>query len=155
MSSVLTSLYGTTQGRIQPVNSTPVLEDNVFCLGSDVPGVLAQFKLGDGLLLEQTADVTGIVLIRFRAKITARDSAIVGALDLDEPSVDHSSVYATIDPFFNDAATWQFSWGVNATTHGYRNLRSGQTLDLRDGTIDVSQLTGNQALRFRLKLVQV
>lgn len=118
---------GVTQLRIQPTGAAPGLGSYVFCFGSDLPGVFVQANLNDGVELSQTADVTGIALVRFRAVLRPPSTAPVGG-------------------------RWVFEWRVNATTYGSRELKAGRVLSIADGAIDTSQLSGNQTIKFRLRV---
>lgn len=138
MTTAFDALLGTTQGRIQPASVVPPLGDYVFCLGSDVAGVVRRVVSGDGVTLTQTADVTGLVLVRFRA-LARPPSAL--------PAAYRDTADGTLGV---GALRWVFSWGVNALVQGRRTLMPGRSLDLSDGAIDVSQLLGNQTLKFAL-----
>ena len=124
---------GVRNGRIEPTDwvppgSTWVPPDNwVMCLGSAV-GVAYDFNLDDEIVLSQTADVTGMNLMYFRARLTPPASVPAGV-------------------------KWVFTWGVGAAVHGQRELVPGRTRELTASVIDVSQLSGDQELRFTLKAV--
>lgn len=144
MSTALSRLYGSEQGRITPAFLSKIAGDFVFVLGSDRPGVVQRFVQDDQIILEQTADITGVKLVRFRAQIRAPSSI---------PSVGISTTGgAGLFPEISVAPSWTFSWGVGTDVHGSRLLEVGKTYVMNDGAIDVSQLTGNQALRFTLKV---
>lgn len=143
MASTFERLSTETQGRVKPAHAAPLLGNYVFVLGSDVPGDVQRFSVGDQVVLEQTADVTGLKLIRFRARVRGPVSVPTTGYDLD--------VIGSV-PLVPVTVRWLFQWGVGADVHGTRELLPGRTIVVNDGAIDVSQLAGNQALRFVLKL---
>ena len=128
MSTAFTRLLGTTQGRIKPANASAVQGDYVAVLGSDVPGVVATFNLNDGVLLAQTADLTGIDFIRINATVRPPASMPAGV-------------------------KWQLQWGLGGAINGQRDIPPGRTTTIRDAVISTHLYTGNQAIRIRLKLV--
>jgi hypothetical protein len=99
----------------------------VVCLGFDEPGHAYELNVGDEIRLYQTADVSGLRCVTFQARLRPPPSVPAGA-------------------------RWAFVWGVGATEHGRRVLAPGRTRDMVAGAIDVSQLTGDQELRFTLKV---
>lgn len=141
MSSPFDRLLGVTQGRIRPTGVVPGLGEFVWCLGSDVPGDTHWLAAGDRVSLSQTADVTGLVLVRFRFQVRP-------------PEAMPSSYLNTVNgAVVQGSPRWVFSWGVDAVVHGRREVPHGRRLDVRDGAIDVGSLMGNQELRFTLQLV--
>lgn len=139
--SPLARRLGVTAGRIMPSAVPAVLGSYVFVLGSDLPGDFEKIVSGDSLVLSQTADITGLKFVRFRARVRAQaDAPPYYYVDDADGSEGSSSL------------TWQFWWGIGATRHGERTLTPGRTLDLRDGAIDVSQLSGNQTFKFVLEV---
>lgn len=157
MTSAFEYLSTEEQGRVRPVGAPPVLEDFVFVLGSDRAGDVQRFAIGDKVVLEQTADVTGLKLVRFRA--TVRGPAVMPAIayDLDAalstPGTPNTAATDEAAAQVAAAPKWYLTWGVGNAVHGTRELLPGRTLTINDGAIDVSQVTGDQALRFTLKLV--
>ncbi len=144
MASVFERLSTETQGRLAPAFAPPLLESYAFVLGSDRPGDVARLRIGaEQVVLAQTADVTGLKLLRFRAY--ARGPARMPETGFD---LDHVGAF----PDVAVAPRWLFQWGVGGAIHGTRTLLPGRSLVIHDGAIDVSQLTGSQTVRFYLKL---
>lgn len=144
MASAFERLSTETQGRIVPAYAPAGLGAHAFVLGSDAPGDVQRLSLGDQVMLTQTADITGVKLVRFRARLRPPASLPVEGLDLDQ---------AGAVPSVAVAPRWVFDWGVGLVVHGARELAPGRTLFVNDGAVDVSQLSGPQTLRFRLRLV--
>jgi len=116
--------YGTRQGRIVPLGMTPVGSYS-FVLGSDREGTVNYLNTGDKVVLSQTADCTGLKLVRFVARLRA--------------------------PAARAGHKWTFTWGVDGIVRGYRHLLPGRTVDMQDGVIDLSQLApGNHVLELAL-----
>lgn len=143
MSTAFNRRVGELQGRIAPVGAVPVIGAFVFCFGADVPGDVRRLAIGDQYRLEQSADVTALALVRFRCRV--RGPASMPTLGLDLTQVG-SVPEVAVAPF------WVFEWGVGAAVQGARVLAPGRVLTVNDGAVDVSQLTGVQALHFTLRL---
>ena len=119
---------GETQGRVEPVGANALDGSFVFALGSDVSGSKYPINLGDSVRVEQTADVTGIKLIRFQAILRPPASLPAGT-------------------------RWIAEWGVGHIVHGRRELPATEPVHLRDGAINVSAMSGNKTIFFRLRFV--
>lgn len=143
MASAFERLSTETQGRLAPIFAPPVLGEHLFVLGSDAPGDVQRLALGDQVVLEQACDVTGLKLVRFRARLRPPAALPAVGYDLDQVGA---------VPEVPVAPRWLFKWGVGAAVHGVRELRPGRVLAVNDGAIDVSQLSGTQTLRFYLQL---
>jgi len=150
---VLTRRFGVTQGRIAPTGVTPELGAFVFCLGSDLAGDVQQIVDADSIEVTQTADVTGIKLVRFTAHV--RPPALLTG---DTVQPDGGIVRACRDTadgnMVSGVVYWVFSWAINAVRYR-RTLYPGRTLIIRDGAVDVSQLVGNQTIKYRLETAVV
>jgi hypothetical protein len=121
-------LPGIRNGRIAPAGYAPAAGTYAFCLGSDVDGEEWQYAIGDGVMVSQDADVTGLSLVRFAARIRG-------------PSTEPPSGRA-----------WVFSWSVGGVVQGSRTLEVGRTVSISDGAFDVSQLAGVQTFSFSLEV---
>lgn len=139
--NAFTRRIGIASGRIQPTGAAAVLGTHVFCFGSDVAGDVQKIVTGDGMMIVQTADVTGLKLVRFRAKMRPPSGLPAQYLDTADGT------------FHTGSLRWFFKWGINLTTHGQREIKPGRLLDIQDGAIDVSQLVGNQDIKFILQAV--
>lgn len=137
MSTPFTRRMGVTQGRIQPTGVLPGIGDYVYCLGSDLRGDVQRVKDGDSVTLSQTSDVTGVALLRFRFR--ARPAAPPTTYLDDADGTTH-----------NGTAFFRLSWGVGSDEQGSRSLVHGRPLDVSDGCIDLSQVTGDQTIWFKL-----
>jgi hypothetical protein len=120
-------LLGTSQGRLQTTGFTP---DGTFAfvLGSDAPSVRELLNIGDKVELSQTVDVTGTKYIRF---------AYRGRPPASLPG----------------GAAWKFSLLVAGVERMFALLPPGRTRDRADLSANVSKLTGNQSVVFRLEVV--
>lgn len=79
MADLLSSQLGVTQGRIAPTGWNVPDGTYVLCLGSDLPGVFEEVADGQGIQVEQTADIGTAStdpnsFIRFRARIRGPES---------------------------------------------------------------------------------
>lgn len=129
MSTAFDRLQGITQGRLSPpAQANPVSGQAVFVLGSDTSGVYFPLNLGDYAQVQQTADTTGLKLIRFQAVLRS---------PTDVP----------------EGTRWALEWGLESTVQGRRILSPGQSLHLRDGAINVTTLEGDQTFFFRLRFI--
>lgn len=148
---VLNRRFGVTQGRIAPSGAVPELGAFVFCLGSDLPGDVQQIVDADSVTVQQVGDVTGIKLVKFVARVRA--SALLPG---DSLLPDGGVVRACRDTATGNMTTctfyWVFSWAINATKFS-RTLYPGRLLVMRDGAVDVSQLVGNQTIKYSLAAV--
>lgn len=129
MSTAFDRLLGSRSGRIAPANVEAPLGSYVFCLGSDEPGDFVALKHLDGIHVQQTGDLTGIKLVRFRVIVRA-------------PTAIPAGTY------------WVLLWGlVGVGQTAYRRIQAGRTLDLTDCAIPCEAYTGNQTIRVQLRLV--
>lgn len=125
MPTAFDRLLGETQGRIAPVNANPPAGEFVFALGSDTRGASFPLNVGDYARVEQTADVTGLKLIRFQAILRPPETVPTGT-------------------------RWVFEWGLGSTAQGRREFSLGETLRIADGAVNVASLVGDQTIFFRL-----
>lgn len=161
MSTGFDRLFGVTQGRIKPSQAPypaalgavdPTTEhgvarlgDYVFCLGSDLPGDVREVCDGDTLTVTQTADLTGIILIRFQAKLRPPATSPTHYVDTATGLVGPGG--GSPPPL-----RWLFQWGVDLSFKGQRLINPAipRVVTLLDGAIDVSQITGVHDINFRL-----
>jgi hypothetical protein len=121
---------GTTQGRLMPQGFTPPEGTFAFVLGRDLPGLAQKLALGDFVEVKQTADFGGSKLVRFRSRV--------------RPPV-------TMPAGFG----WKASLRIDGTERTSTMLTPGRTRDRFDLAANVSKLSGNHELAFRLELVAV
>lgn len=119
-------LYGTRQGRVAPSAWAPAAGSYAYVLGSDAVGVRVRLAAGDYHQIAQTGDVTAVNFVRFAARL--RGVILPAGL------------------------TWRFSIRVDGTETAARVLEAGRTVDLADVAANVSKLSGDHALAFRLAL---
>ena len=129
MANAWTREPGITQGRIEPTGFVPPEGDFVFVLGRDVPGRLENLEVGDFVEIKQSADFGADVnFVRFRGRIR-------GAVTM--PS----------------GRSWKVSVLVNGVEQTARIIEPGRTKELIDMCVNVSKLTGDNELKFRLELI--
>lgn len=95
-------------------------------LGSDVPGLAQRFKRDDGIDLFQTGDVTGTTTMPFRGYVRAPKTLPAGTV-------------------------WVFEWLVDGVVRGDRQIVAGLDFPITGSPIDVSDLSGDVELLFRLR----
>ena len=121
---------GTTQGRIAPQGYVPPSGTYVFVLGSDLPGLMQRLAVGDHVEVTQTASFGDINLARLRARM--RPPAAVPA-----------------------GVAWKASLRIDGLERASTLLEPGRTRDRIDLAANVSKLSGDHELGFRLELVAV
>ena len=121
---------GTTQGRISPVGFAPPQGEFVFVLGRDLPGLRQKLDVGDFVEVRQTADFGDAKLVRFRSRMRPPESIPAGL-------------------------AWKASLRVDGAERASALLAPGRTRDRVDLAANVSKLTGDHELAFRLELVAV
>lgn len=121
---------GTTQGRIQPSGFAPPQGTFVFVLGRDLPGLKQKLEIGDFVEVRQTADFGDAKLVRLRARM--RPPAEVPA-----------------------GVAWKASLRIDGAERASQLLVHGRTRDRVDLAANVSKLSGDHELAFRLDLVAV
>ena len=120
---------GTTQGRIAPQGYVPPSGTYVFVLGSDLPGLKQKLAVGDHVEVTQTAGFGDINLARLRARM--RPAAVPAGV------------------------AWKVSLCIDGVERASTQLDPGRTRDRIDLAANVSKLTGDHELGFRLELVAV
>ena len=121
---------GTTQGRIAPQGHVPPSSTYAFVLGSDLPGLMQKLAVGDHLEVTQTASFGDINLARLRARM--RPPAALPA-----------------------GVAWKASLRIDGLERASTLLEPGRTRDRIDLAANVSKLSGDHELGFRLELVAV
>ncbi len=121
---------GGTQGRIQPSGFTPPEGTFAFVLGRDLPGLGQKLNLGDFVEVKQTADFGDATLVRLRARLRPPDSVPAGV-------------------------AWRASLRIDGVARASALLEPGRTRDRLDLAANVSKLSGNHELGFRLEVVAV
>ena len=121
---------GTTQGRIAPEAFTPPEGTFAFVLGRDLPGLAQRLNVGDFVEVKQTADFGDAKIVRFRARMRPPASVPAGA-------------------------GWRASIHIDGAERAGALLVPGRTRDRVDLAANVSKLSGNHELAFRLALVAV
>lgn len=121
---------GTTQGRIAPRGFTPPEGTFAFVLGRDLPGLTQKLAVGDFVEAKQTADFGDAKLVRLRARM--------------RPPLQVASGVA-----------WRASLRIDGSERASALLLPGRARDRVDLAANVSKLTGNHELAFRLALVAV
>jgi phage tail-like protein len=125
--SAFTRALGSTQGRIAPRGFVPPEGEFAFVLGSDLPGVTQRLAVGDFAEVMQTADFGGANFVRFCTR-------------LRPPAAMPAGVF------------WKASVRVDGVERTSMPLVPSRTRDRLDLAADVSKLTGNHELAFRLEL---
>jgi hypothetical protein len=121
---------GTTQGRIAPAAFTPPEGTFAFVLGRDLPGLAQKLNVGDFVEVKQTADFGDAKIVRFRARMRPP-----------------ASLPANVG--------WRASIRIDGGERASTLLVPGRTRDRVDLAANVSKLSGNHELAFRLALVAV
>lgn len=121
---------GTTQGRIAPSAFTPPEGVFAFVLGRDLPGLTQKLNVGDYVEVKQTADFGDTKVVRFRARMRPPESVPPGV-------------------------AWRASLRVDGSDRASTLLVPGRTRDRVDLAANVSKLSGNHELAFRLAVVSV
>lgn len=116
---------GTSQGRIKPRGWPAVDGDYVFVLGQDVAGVYEKLAAGDHVDLAQTADLTGINIVRFAAHVR---------------------------PSSQSTAVWHFALLIDGALAVFQSIVAGRERTRVDIGWDVAHLTGSHTIAFRLEL---
>jgi hypothetical protein len=121
---------GTTQGRIAPAGFVPPEGTRAFVLGRDLPGLTQTFEVGDFVEVKQTADFGDAKLVRFRARMRPPASVPAGV-------------------------GWRASLRIDGDERAAALLVPGRARDRVDLAANVSKLSGNHELAFRLEVVAV
>ncbi len=121
---------GTTQGRIAPAAFTPPEGVLAFVLGRDLPGLAQKLSLGDFVEVKQVADFGDAKIVRFRARMRPPDVVPAGV-------------------------GWRASLRIDGSERASALLVPGRSRDRVDLAANVSKLTGNHELAFRLALEAV
>jgi len=119
---------GTTQGRIAPRDFVPPEGDFVFVLGRDVRGFTARFAIGDYVEVKQAANFGDAKLLRFCARL--RPPATVPA-----------------------SVAWKATLRIDGSDRASTRLTPGWIRYRVDLAANISKLTGDHELCFRLELV--
>jgi hypothetical protein len=119
---------GETQGRIEPSGFTPPEGTFAFVLGRDLPGLMQMLEIGDFVEVSQNADFGDANLVRVRARMRPPASAPSGV-------------------------AWKAALRVDGIERASSLLEPGRMRDRVDLAANVSKLSGNHALAFRLELV--
>ena len=105
-----------------------LLGPGVFVLGDDQPGRTFEFEHGDHVEVTQVVDLTGVTLVRTSMRVRTPKRMPPG-----------------------------FSWEVSIVVDGVKDagvtLRAGSERTLDDLAANVSKLTGQHTVGFRLELV--
>jgi hypothetical protein len=118
---------GTAQGRAAPEFFVPPEGTYAFALGRDLPGLSQKLNPGDFVEVSQTADFGSTNLVRFRGRLRPPASVPTGF-------------------------AWKASLRVDGIEHASTLLSPGRTRDRVDLAANVSKLSGNHELAFRLEL---
>lgn len=121
---------GTTQGRIAPQGYVPPSGSYAFVLGSDLPGLLQKLAVGDHVEVKQTASFGDINLVKLRARMRPPASIPAGV-------------------------AWKASLRIDGLERASTLLEPGRTRDRIDLAANVSKLSGDHELGFRLELLSV
>lgn len=121
---------GTTQGRIAPAAFTPPEGTFAFVLGRDLPALTQKLNVGDFVEVKQTADFGDAKIVRFRAR--TRPPAGVP-----------------------DGVGWKASLRIDGSERASALLLPGRTRNRIDLAANVSKLSGDHELAFRLAVVAV
>ncbi len=118
---------GTTQGRIAPAGFVPPEGSFAFVLGRDLPGLVEKLAVGDYVEAAQSADFGDTQLVRLHARLRPP---------------------ASIPP----GVEWKASLRIDGAERALQLLAPGRTRDRVDLAANVSKLSGNHELAFRLEL---
>ena len=118
---------GTTQGRLMPQGFVPPEGTFAFVLGRDLAGLTQRLAVGDFVEVNQTADFGGASFVRFRARMRPPKALPPGL-------------------------SWRASLRVDGVDRASTVLTPGRTRDRADLAGNVSKLSGDHQLAFRLQL---
>ncbi len=121
---------GTTQGRIVPRGAAAAEGSYAFVLGRDLPGLAQKLAVGDHVEVHQTADFGDTKLVRLRARMRPPASIPAGV-------------------------AWKASLRIDGIERASALLTPGRARDRMDLGANVSKLSGDHDLAFRLELVAV
>lgn len=121
---------GTTQGRIAPAGFVPPEGTFAFVLGRDLPGLTQRLEVGDFVEVKQTADFNGAKLVRLRTRMRPPDVLPLGV-------------------------GWKATLRVDGSEHASALLTPGRMRDRVDLAVNVSKLSGDHEIAFRLEVVAV
>jgi hypothetical protein len=121
---------GETQGRLQPASLNAPEGTFAFVLGRDLPGLAQRLNLGDFVEVRQIADFGEAKLVRVRARLRPPARTPVGI-------------------------AWRASLRVDGVTRASALLVHGRTRERVDLAANVSKLSGDHELGFRLEVVAV
>ena len=119
---------GTTQGRVRPRDFTLPEGEFVFVLGRDLPGLHHRFEAGDFVEVAQTASFGDATLVRARVRLRPPAAMPAGVM-------------------------WRASLQIDGVDRVAVLLAPGRARDRLDLAANVSKLSGEHALAFRLELV--
>jgi hypothetical protein len=119
---------GTAQGRVAPELFMPPEGNYAFALGRDLPGLTQKLNPGDFVEVSQTADFGSTNLVRFRGRLRPPASVPIGLV-------------------------WKASLQIDGVERASALLPPGRTRDRVDLAANVSKLSGNHELAFRLELL--
>lgn len=115
-----TTALGTEQGRVEQPPTA------VFVLGAMTPGRVHDLVPGDHVELAQSADLTGVDLVRVRSTLAARDVPA--------------------------GLAWALTLRIDGGVQGVVRARAHQTREVTDLAANVSRLTGVHEVAVRLEL---
>lgn len=118
---------GSTQGRIAPQAFTPPEGSYAFVLGHDTEGLTQRLLPGDFVEVKQTADFGEAKLVRFRAQVRPPTAVPSGLL-------------------------WRASVRIDGNEYASVEVTPGRVRNHVDLAANVSKLTGDHELAFRLAL---
>jgi hypothetical protein len=122
---------GTGQGRIQPSGFTPVAGSLfAFVLGHDKPGMQADVNIGDFFEVSQIESFGSAKFLRCVARLRAPLALPAGV-------------------------AWKLSLRIDGVERASQIVQAGRTRDRMDLAANVSKLSGNRTLAFRLEVVAV
>jgi hypothetical protein len=121
---------GTTQGRIAPQGFAPAEGSYAFVLGRDLAGLTQKLAVGDHVEVRQTASFGDTRLVRLRARMRPPANMPTGV-------------------------AWKASLRIDGAERTSTLLTPGRVRDRVDLGANVSKLSGNHELAFRLELVAV
>ena len=121
---------GATQGRIAPHGFVPPEGVFAFVLGRALPGLTQKLSAGDHVEVRQTASFGEAKLVRVRARLRPPASVPAGL-------------------------AWRASLRIDGVARASVLLAPGRVRDRVDLAANVSKLTGDHELAFRLELEAV
>ena len=119
---------GTTQGRVAPHGFVPPEGSFAFVLGRDLAGLQQKLNVGNFVEVSQTASFGDAKLIRLRARMRPPEAVPAGV-------------------------AWKASLRIDGVERVASLILPGRTRDRVDLAANVSKLSGNHQLAFRLELV--